>query len=122
MESTMSRNAPSPPVATRRWTDDAARGVDRPLLTVSPERAEAELRRALEREASERRGGRLLVIGPVIVLLWQLIGASFILVSAHTSSPVLGELLYSLSFAVGAAGGFFSVVVIYVAGAERGEW
>jgi len=96
--------------------------VRRPLLSISPERAEAELRRALAREESERRGGRLLVIAPLIVLAWQLIGAGFLLLSARTTSLALGEFFYHLSFAVGAAGGFFSAMVIYVIGAERGEW
>ena len=96
--------------------------VRRPLLSISPERAEAELRHALEREELEGRGGRLLVIAPLIVLAWQLVGAGFLLLSARTANLALGEFFYHLSFAVGAAGGFFSAMVIYVIGAERGEW
>lgn len=108
---------------SRHQLSSSSPGTDcRPLLSISPERAAAELRRALEREESERRGGRLLVIAPLSVLAWQLIGAGFLLLSARTASPALGELLYHLSFAVGAAGGFFSAMVIYVIGAERGEW
>jgi len=106
------------------WGRPAARDVapKRPLLKIDPERARAELRRACEMEEAERRSGHPLVVGAVVVLAWQLVGAGFVLASARTTDPVVGELLYQLAPAVGAAGGFFSAVVIYVRGAEHGEW
>jgi len=93
-----------------------------PLVTIPLERQQAELRRAQEREASERLQIRPILVILAVCFLWQLAGAGLMLASAHTTDVRIGNALFAAAFAVGYGGAFFSLVVFYVRGQERGDW
>lgn len=93
-----------------------------PLLTLSEERKQREAKRAQERAAAERQRLRTVYLPLVIFASWQAIGAGFMLASAHTTDPRIGQVLYTAAFAVGYAGAFFHLVVYYTLGRERGDW
>jgi hypothetical protein len=92
------------------------------LLSIPEERQQRELKQAQDREASERQRVRTLVIPLAIFAFWQLLGALFMLMSAHANDEKVGQAYFAAAFAVGYGGAFFSLMVYYVRGRERDDW
>lgn len=93
-----------------------------PLLSISQERRQRELKHAQEREAAEKQSYKTVVVPLGIFALWQCLGALCMLASASTSDAKIGQVLFTGAFAVGYSGAFFHLIIYYVLGRERGDW
>lgn len=93
-----------------------------PLLRIPAERQQRELEHARKREELEKIGARRVVALLAICAGWQVAGAGLMLLSARVADERIGRALFAGAFAVGYAGAFFSLMVYYVNGRNRGDW
>lgn len=93
-----------------------------PLLQIPVERQQRELAHARKREELEQIGVRRVVALLAICAGWQLAGAGLMLLSARVADEKMGRALFAGAFAVGYGGAFFSLMVYYVNGRDRGDW
>lgn len=93
-----------------------------PLLSIPEERQRREAQQAEAREVSERLRIRTVLVPLFIFAFWQVVGAGFMLASAHVADARMGQAYFSAAFAVGYGGAFFHLMVYYVRGRERDDW